>query len=400
MIKPFRFMTPEEELYNLRINNVYNTRGSLICVHISDLHFGVIDPKYQYDSLKEQFLNKINDSYFNILSINGDIFDHKYMSNSDAVMYATLFISDCVNICKQKNATLILIDGTKEHDSGQLKLFYHYLDDPNIDIRIVEHTKFEFVKGAKILCIPEEYGKGAEYYNTFLQCSGLYDLVFMHGMLKGAIYQDKYDALDSNRAPTFVMEDFRLCKGCIISGHVHVPGCFEGYFYYCGSPYRWRFGEEQDKGFLVTLHNLDDGSHYVHFEKIYSHRYITINIDSLLNFTPESILEYLQKVKETDQIDYLRLEVLYCPSDVGLSNLEIIKKYFRNNNKVKIKEDYDKHYSTLQQNTEFLDKYKEYDFIMDKTLSEYEILAKYINQKKGYLYMTVDELQDLILNEV
>ena len=35
-------------------------RGTLTEVHISDIHFGAFDPKVQYNILKEQFLDKIN----------------------------------------------------------------------------------------------------------------------------------------------------------------------------------------------------------------------------------------------------------------------------------------------------------------------------------------------------
>ena len=34
-------------------------RGISLQAHISDIHFGVIDPKTEYDILKEQFVEKI-----------------------------------------------------------------------------------------------------------------------------------------------------------------------------------------------------------------------------------------------------------------------------------------------------------------------------------------------------
>ena len=42
---------------------------------------------------------------------------------------------------------------------------------------------------------------------------------------------------------------------------------------------------------------------------------------------------------------------------------------------------------------------KEYDYIFDKTLSEYEIMSRYINQNKGYKYISADELIEF-LNEI
>lgn len=399
MIHPISFIDTEEYMYRLDINNTILDRGSLICIHTADIHFGVMDPKYQYTILKEQFINKIKDIHFDILCINGDLFDHKFMTNSDPVLYASLFISDLVSICKYKNATLVLIEGTRYHDAGQFKIFYHYLDDPSIDIRIVESTRFEYVKGAKILCIPEEYGKGSDYYNKFLLNSGQYDLVFMHGEIKGAIYQDSFTGLDSDKTPTFTIEDFINCRGCIISGHVHTPGCFNGYFYYCGSPYRWQFGEEQDKGFLVTLHNLNTGAHHVHFEIIHSHKYTTINIDDLLSLPPEEAIKCINNIKDSENIDYIRLEITIQPKEEHSGTIDLIKKYFKLNNTVSIKNNIEKNKQSIEV-SEFLEKNKEYDFILDKSLSSEEILVKYINHNKGYVFITKDELINILTEDI
>ena len=45
---------------------------------------------------------------------------------------------------------------------------YHYIDDSSIDIRIVEQPKFEYIKGAKILCIPENYNLDESIYSELL----------------------------------------------------------------------------------------------------------------------------------------------------------------------------------------------------------------------------------------
>lgn len=392
---PIKF--DDSKIYEL---NSYSDidRGSLICVHTSDLHFGALDPKYQYDVLKDQFIDKIKGVNFDILTINGDLFEHKYMSNSDVTMYATLFIRDCIEICIEKDATMIILEGTKEHDAGQLKLFYQYLDSA-VDLRIVETLKFEYVKGIKILCIPEEYGKGEDYYNNFLLRSGPYDLALLHGTFRGAIYQDIPGTLDSKREPTFRIEDFRNCTGCMISGHVHTPGCYEGYYYYCGSPLRWRFGEEHDKGFLISLHNLNDGSHYVHFEKIISMRYDTININDLISSPPNEIIDYITQLKEKEGIDNIRLEITEIPNTEATATLDIIKKYYRNNNSIKVNDTIKKE-SILKENKQLYEEYKEYEYIFDNSLSKYDILSRYINDKKGYMYVTSEDIIGLMEDEI
>ena len=72
-------------------------RGTLIEVHLADLHFGAFNPADQYRILMEQFYNKIYTMpRIDIISIDGDIFDHKVMCNSDAALYATKFIGSLV----------------------------------------------------------------------------------------------------------------------------------------------------------------------------------------------------------------------------------------------------------------------------------------------------------------
>ena len=124
-------------------------RGILKQAHIADLHFTVknIPPKVHYEILKEQFINKLIDLPLDLISVDGDIFDRKFMSNTDSVMYASMFIGDLVQLCKTKKITLFLIKGTDGHEADQLKLFYHYLKDPDIDIRIIETIRFEYAKG-------------------------------------------------------------------------------------------------------------------------------------------------------------------------------------------------------------------------------------------------------------
>lgn len=394
MIKIMREVSEEEQIYNInRMSQV--TRGSLIQVHIADIHFGEIDPKVQYQILEEQFLNKIRDIQFDLISIDGDLFKHKYMSNSEAVMYATMFINKIVEECRLKQATFILLHGTSYHDASQLKLFYHYLQDPTIDIRIVEEVRFEYVKGAKILCIPELYNKGAKYYENFLYNSGEYDAVFMHGTYEKSIFGMDKPNLDSTREPVFCMEHFCRCRGFIISGHVHTGGCFNSYFYYTGTPIRYAHGEENEKGFLVVLHNLDNGQHYVHLEPIKSFIYKSINLDHMLMSDPKDVIEYVSNL-QAQGVDHVRIEFNPTEDEKAIANIELIKKYYRSNNTIKIKSQNMKTKNTIKANEEMLDKYKDYDYILDKSLSEHEILTRYINHNMGYQYISVDELKKIL----
>ena len=52
-------------------------RSYVVEVHIADLHFGSVDPQKEFTILDEQFLQRIARIDFDILSIDGDIFDKK-----------------------------------------------------------------------------------------------------------------------------------------------------------------------------------------------------------------------------------------------------------------------------------------------------------------------------------
>lgn len=363
-------------------------------VHIADIHFGVIDPHVQYQILQEQFLNHlIGMKVLDIVSINGDLYDHKFMANSDAVMYASYFVNQLVQICKVKQTTLILINGTASHDADQIKLFAPYLNDPYLDMRLViNDAQFHYIKGKKILCIPEMYGRGYDYYDYFLSQQGPYDACYMHGTFAGAIPGKNTPDLNAEREPVFSIEDFAICRGPIIAGHNHVFSRYKNDFYYSGSPIRWRFGEEEEKGFIILLHKPQLRQYLIHFEPIKSFRYDTIYLDNMLNDDPRHIIDYINSLKQQG-IDYIRIK--FTRNDVD--KISILKNFYRTRSDIKIETDFEQ--EMVQRELESLDqKYLQYDYLFDKNLSSTEILVRYMNQAEQSSYWTVDSLKQFLMD--
>ena len=358
-------------------------------VHIADIHFGSIDPAKQYNILNEQFLQKIAIIDFDILSIDGDIFDKKYMANSMAIYFAMEFVRQCVELCVMKSATLIIIHGTESHDAGQLKLFYGYKEDKRLDIRIVENARFEYAQGLKILCIPEEYGKGEEYYKVLL--NELYDTAFMHGTVVGSVYGANKENLNSSKYPVFSIDNFAFCKGPIICGHVHKAMCLNGYIYYCSNPLRYRFGEEEDKGFVIILHDKITNTHSMDFIPIESFRYDTIDIRQLEYSDPNLVIQYLDNLL-INGVDNIRID---------FSNLnqpatqKIIEQYYVNNPSVVIKRYVDKD-PKVNTTEEIKSKYSDLDFLLDPTLDSYTKFVNFINHNMGSQYITVEKLKSVL----
>lgn len=363
----------------------------LTMITISDIHFGVIDPKFMYKTLTRDFTNRIANISFNILAICGDLFDMKMMSNNPAISYAIQFISDLVAICSSKNATIILLDGTQSHDNGQLSLFYHYLADPSIDFRIIENIQFEDIQGMRVLCIPERYGIPEDEYKNILFNSKGYDFCILHGTYKGSFHGTDIATLNSNHAPVFGIGHFENCSGPIFMGHYHIAGCYDEHAYYNGSALRFRFGEEQPKGYLVTVFDKLSRRYYTELIQIHSHIYETINIDDIMNRDPKEIIEYIKNQKISRGIDYIRIQ-FNNPNE----NMEIVKNYFRNYSNYKLQDLSVKDRQIQQMDQEMLRQNEQYSYLTDNSLSDYDKFVKYVNQNEGYEFITVDELINLL----
>lgn len=383
MIRPFEISKDYHKTLEY-----YTTRGTTLQAHISDIHFGVMDPKKEYDILHEQFIEKIKDLPLDCISIDGDLFDRLMMSNTDAVFYANLFVRELVDICKSNrerniNTVLVLLLGTRSHDADQLRLFYHYTQDISIDVRIVTKIQFEWINGCRVLCIPELYNISNKEYQKVLYESGQYDMIFMHGTIRGAVYDNKL-----NHYKIFDDSDFGYCMGPVMAGHVHVHQSLLGYCYYNGSPIRWCFGEEETKGFQIVAYDMDTRYSYVYLVPITSFRYDTVSIDDILGTDPSEIINYINKLKETG-IDHIRLK---CKLNTDTeNNITILKEFYRNDKSIKFHTE--KEQSQSKKISEMNNAlYERYSYIFSKTMSPQEILAKYINDNEGDVVVTADQI--------
>ena len=300
-----------------------------------------------------------------------------------------MFVSRLVEICKKKNATLIILQGTISHDANQIKIYYHYMQRKDVDVRIVTNLQFEIVNGVKILCIPELYGISEEIYQQYLFNSGYYDLAIMHGTFKGAIYGD-----NAGNSRLFTIEDFINCKGPIISGHVHKPGCFDNHFYYCGSPYRWRFDDDHTKGFIMLAQDLDSRMYYLDCEEIISDTYKTITIDELLSNNPLDMIQYINQLKEKEGINYLKIKFNI---DIPASEKIALNNQYRNDDSIVF--EYYSPEKEIQKEAE--DRLKEeqekYGFLIDESLSDMQKFVLWVNHlKNNEMYLTVEELEGIL----
>lgn len=373
----------------LRHYDAPNPLGAVVEVHIADIHFGAVDPEKEYQILVEQFIKPISNLKFDILSIDGDLFDKKFLASSPAIDYANRFIMDCVSLCEMYDATMIVLAGTKSHDADQLSMFYGLQYSSTVDFRIVEHIQFEYAKGLKILCIPEEYGKPAEYYADKL-CN-IYDTVFMHGTVVGSVYGANKYTLETKKAPVFSIEAFAGCKGPIIAGHVHKASCYNSYIYYVSNPIRYKFGEEEEKGYAIVLHS--PGGHLYHFEPIRSFNYITINREEIKSQDPNEVIRYLDNL-QANGIDHIRIDFSNVSDPITQS---LIEKYSATNPNVVVKRYVEKSSSEENQYIDDIDsRFSEMEFLVDPATDPYTKFVNFVNHNEGKIILTVDQLKTIL----
>ena len=375
------------------MTNYLMNNTTLISAHISDLHFGAMDPKRQYDFLKDQFIDKlINLPRLDLICINGDLFDRKFMTNSDVVMYASMFIADIINICRMKQATFILLQGTMSHDANQVKIYLHYMYQSDIDVRIVTNIRFEMVKGIRILCIPELYGIDEEYYQDILFNSDFYDMCIMHGTIKGAVYGDNV-----GQGRLFTMQDFLNCKGPIISGHIHKADTFYNHFYYCGSPYRWRFDDDCFKGFILMSYNSYSRQYYIDYEEIISDNYKTITMDQLINNDPIDTINYIKQLKASEGIDYIKIKF---SNQILASNKITINNSFRTDSTVSLEFFSQEKEIARQAEEKIKEEGTKFAFLLDQNLTDEQKFVMWVNYlKQDEKYLTVEELENILKSD-
>jgi DNA repair exonuclease SbcCD nuclease subunit len=357
---------------------------------LSDPHAGAFDPNQWYDELNKGFLNYIDKlEILDFLVITGDYFHTKISANSEYAKYALKFLTRVLKICAEKNTKFRIIKGTESHDNKQLEMFDGLRGVANCDFRVIHTVEKEWLfEDMHVLYIPEEYMEDKdEYYKEYFEDT--YDYVFGHGLVDKAVFIAATQESETTRsqAPIFKTDELHaICKGPIYFGHIHKP-MLVGRFRYVGSYSRWAFGEEEDKGFLMTYYTPESSDYIDEFiVNKNARRFDTVKIEytsTVFNKTEKEQMEYLLKLASSLVVDYLRLEVNIpeeYPNPMLLTNM--LNETFSKYSKVKLKINNN---SKLRQKKETEEKVNKlldmYGFIFDKSIEPDEKIVEYIKIK-------------------
>ena len=100
-------------------------------------------------------------------------------------------------------------------------------------------------------------------------------------------------------------------------------------------------------------------------------------------------------IKYINDLKYKGIDNIRVEFTIENSNIELVKEYYRTCSNVVIKDLLKSRQLDIKKK-EFESRFSQYSYVLDKNLSEYEILSRYINQNMGYKYITADEIIDLL----
>lgn len=306
-------------------------------VAISDIHWGCVNPKEQLRSLEFVFTfldeSLKNDLNIDLIVLDGDYFDAKLSLNGEETIYGFNWFYRLHQVCKENNIKLRVVQGTMDHDNYQLENLMGLQDEEGL-FKVFLHTELEETLPNLLCCYcPDELIETSEYESQYLDLIlQLKDIGFFHGsfdIVYGNLLEYKPELLKKNN----VIYNYRLwsgqIKGPLIAGHWHDGDRYEE-LYYCGSPFRWTFNEDNPKGFLFLQYDTEDSSYYI--QKIinpFCGEYITYEVYTNLYHTKEDYVKIIDDVQEIlsklTKIDKLRIVVYVndtkSENDVFLSSL-------------------------------------------------------------------------------
>lgn len=317
-------------------------------VVISDVHVGAFDLNRMRREFSELFIENIkNMKSLDFVIVDGDFFDHKFYLGDKEAVVAHAMLQELIDVCKTKNSELRFVYGTESHECSQydvMKVLKTYEK-----IKVIKYvTEEELLPGLNILYLPEEYiFDKSEYYKEYFNNINKYDYIFGHGVVR-EVMKDIAAKMEANtdkrkKVPVFnSVELSKICKGETYFGHYHIGMNIDDKIFSVGSYSRWKFGEEQEKGYYELKVDTDKEKYSHKFiENTLTDKYVTITYgyDSKI-FKSEKDMEAglnsVDKLIKNDSLDNVRF-IFNIPKDIENpeATINLIKEKYKFNNKVK-----------------------------------------------------------------
>ena len=384
---------------------------------ISDIHVGAMDLETLYNEYTELFINRIKkDNKLDFVIVCGDFFDHKFYLNDNAAKMSYKMLKDLIEVCKDKDIPLRFVYGTESHECNQYDIMNVMKLYDNVKV-IKFVSDEELLPDLNILYLPEEHVNDMDdYYSKYLSNYDKYDYVFGHGVIREvmtdlSVHIDNKSDDKRKKTKVFTTKELdNICKGEVYFGHYHINIETDDKFFSIGSFSRWRYGEEERKGFYIVECNTDKEKYsHEYIENTLAKDYKTIRIGYNNEvFTNEDKLKEsidgFNNMIKREAYDNIRV-VFNIPSNIEHpeSTINYIKETLKKSDKIKVEivNGYIDEKRKIQK-----EKVNEtnqlYSFIFDKNLPLEDKTSKFISitynkeisssDIKKYLYQPLNEI--------
>jgi hypothetical protein len=305
-----------------------------IIVTIADIHIGcrgLTPEEYKYQ-LKHGVINKLKEMPFiDGVVILGDTLHEKLPLNSEYANIFFWFIAQLIKVCKDKNAFVRVIKGTKSHDVEQLDNISFYEEE--LDFKIFNTLTVEEIDGHMYGFIPEEYVSDMSHYDPILKAEDNYfDMLFGHGLIESCKLMHQDSENHNTKAPLFYVSELsRVCVGPISFGHIHTPMVVKNKFYYVGSVLRLCHGEEEDKGYNIIVYLKKEGLYRV--ESIINEYTLNFNTmklssDFIEKHTVDDVIYHVNEFMAKHKTHKLSLKVKCVDRKETSVKINLLKRYY------------------------------------------------------------------------
>lgn len=213
----------------------------------ADLHIGAIKDTLYYSSTFSSILQRSIHTYHpDLIVILGDYFDRLFKANEPYVTLSNTILS----LLLSYDIPVRLIYGTESHEMNQYTtLFPHYFSHYNL--KLYTTVTEETINSRTFLFIPEEYITSKEDHYQSTLYSHHYDYILGHGTINEFLpISTLTNRKHSHQVPIFTQQELSSHSTITAFGHYHIHKDQDN-VHYVGSLFRWKFGEEEPKGYAL-----------------------------------------------------------------------------------------------------------------------------------------------------
>lgn len=365
-------------------------------IALADIHWGAIDSKLLYENLQlvTRFIREMNGE-IDFVVICGDYFDYRIQLNSKTALLAVEWFDELMTACRESGVKKVrMFKGTREHDNDQLEVFRPAYEDESGYFRLYDTTTAEdLFPDLRVIFCPDEPINLLDYDRLYWdQFIPFPDIGFFHGNFNSILPKIEYDRIQEHRLPSMIYDYdkfSKFIKGPLIAGHWHIPQDRDS-LYYIGSFDRWKFGEEEPKGFIYGAYNTEDSKYFIYrVENILARKYDTIVVNDEECRYPADFSLLIDRIRtliaKNPSIQLRIIYIITSDDDDLRKTLTVFQQQISSMRQVKIdikdlvKKEEKEHRKKTVENTS-----REYDYVFNRDTSAIpSIITRFIRERKG-----------------